>query len=85
MSEKKLPDLKQIIEDNPPVKPIPVLLRTNKEILAWLEKIFELRSDEKIEMSFASIAEELTMFLERDVNPRQIGEAYKEWQRKNKS
>jgi len=84
VSEKKLTNLKILLKKNPPSEPVAVMLRTNSEVSDWLRKLFELRSSGEISMTFSSIAEELSEFLERNVKPRQVSEAFREWQREKK-
>jgi len=84
MAKRKLIDPEVLKTENPPDKPIPVLLRTDSEIMHWLHKIFEMKISDQIEISFSAIAEELSLFLERDVKGRQVNNEYLEWQRKRK-
>ena len=84
MVAKKLPDLEKLKRDNPFAQPIPTLIRANPEVAVWLEKIFELKQSGELNMTHTSIAGELSLFLDREVTPRQIGNAYSEWLRKTR-
>ena len=83
-ARRRLTDPEVLIKENPPEKPVPVLLRSDKEVSVWLHKIFELKVLDKIEISFSAIAEELSLFLDIDVKARQVNHEYLEWQRKRK-
>jgi len=84
MAAKKLPDLEKLKKENPFVQPIPSLIRVDPEVSAWLEGIFELKQAGELNMTHIDIAAELSSFLERDVTPRQIANAYSEWLRKTR-
>jgi len=84
MAKKKLPDLKELKKSNQYVRPITALLKTNEEVSGWLEQIFDLKDKGEIDISFRGIAEELSLFLEREIPGRVVNSAYQEWQRKNK-
>ena len=82
MAAKKLPELDKLKKENPFIKPVPTILRTNNEVSSWLHGIFELKHSGELDMTHIDISSELSSFLERDVTPRQVANAYSEWLRK---
>ena len=79
MSNKKLTD-PEVLKSNHSVA-IPSLLRSDAEITKWLNVLFRMRDAGEIDMTFLAIAEELSLFLDRDVTARQINGLFLEWQR----
>ena len=80
--KKKLIDIDSLKNLHPHKISIPELSRDDPEIAEWLNKIFELKEAEQISLSFRKIAEELSKFLGRSVEGRQINDAYYLWQKR---
>lgn len=84
MSKKALPNPDKFFEKYGKV-PVFEMLRSDKEISDWLNKLFSKRNTGHLHMSFALMATELSEYTERKVSPGQVRTAYVEWQRKNKT
>jgi hypothetical protein len=74
----KLPTKKEIV-DRYGQKSIHEIVTTDPEVSKWLNDIFASKRDGEINISFDSIGDELSAFLDRRVNGSQVRWAYVKW------
>jgi len=78
MGKKKLPTKKEIT-DRYGRKSVHETLMTDPSVLPWITDIFTAKRDGEINISFDSIGDELSGFLDTRVSGNQVRWAYVKW------